>query len=217
MNIRVMLVDDHQMMREGLRALFDSEPGVEVVGEASDGRAALKMARTLTPDVVVMDIGMGDLNGIEATRCIKDEFDRTRVVALSAHSDKSYVHHMLKAGASAYVLKSAAHDELIRAVRAASAGKTYLSPEIAGPVIERSTHPEAPPEPSAFSVLGSREREVLQLIAEGKTSAETAKRMHISVKTVETHRRNISQKLGIHGTAELTKYAIREGLTSLES
>jgi DNA-binding NarL/FixJ family response regulator len=138
------------------------------------------------------------------------------VVALSTHTDKRYVHHMLDAGACGYVLKMSAYDELLRAVRAASQGRTYLSPEIAGLVVERSSGPQAGRETSAFSSLGAREREVLQLVAEGKTSGETAREMHISVKTVETHRRNIVQKLGLHGTAELTKYAIREGLTSVE-
>jgi DNA-binding NarL/FixJ family response regulator len=213
----VLLVDDHKMMCEGLRSLLAATPGMEVVGEASDGRMALDLVRTLSPDVVVMDIGMPELNGIEATRRIRSEFERVQVVALSTHGDKRYVRHMLDAGACGYVLKIAAHDELIRAVRSASLGRTYLSPEIAGMVVERSASPHADSELTAFSTLGAREREVLQLVAEGKTSAQTARQMHISIKTVETHRRNIVQKLGLHGTAELTKYAVREGLTSLET
>ncbi|MBK7878265.1 MAG: response regulator transcription factor [Planctomycetes bacterium] len=216
MSIRVLLVDDHMMMRDGLRALIAGQPDIEVVGEASDGRVALDLVRTLHPDVVVMDVGMAELNGVEATRRIRTEFERVKVVALSTHTDKRYVHHMLEAGACGYVLKIAAHDELLRAVRAASVGRTYLSPEIAGSVVERSTSKSQPGEPTAYSSLGPREREVLQLVAEGRTSGETAKAMHISIKTVETHRRNITHKLGLHGTAELTKYAIREGLTSLE-
>ncbi|MCE9595325.1 MAG: response regulator transcription factor [Planctomycetes bacterium] len=216
MTIRVLLVDDHKMMREGLRALLAPATDIEVVGDASDGRKALDLVRTLSPDVVVMDVGMPELNGVEATRRIRTEFERVKVVALSTHTDKRYVHHLLEAGACGYVLKIAAHDELVRAIRAASLGRTYLSPEVAGSVVERSTHPHGAGEVSAFSTLGSREREVLQLVAEGKTSAETAKEMHISIKTVETHRRNIVQKLGLHGTAELTKYAIREGLTSVD-
>lgn len=217
MSVRVLLVDDHKMMREGLCSLLSAVPDIEVVGEAADGRTALDLVRTLSPDVVVMDIGMSELNGIEATRRIRTEYERVKVVALSTHTDKRYVHHMLEAGACGFVLKISAHEELVRAVRAASLGRTYLSPEIAGSVVERSTHTRAGSDVSAYSSLGSREREVLQLVAEGKTSAETAKEMHISVKTVETHRRNIVLKLGLHGTAELTKYAIREGLTSLES
>lgn len=216
MTIRVLLVDDHQMMRQGLRALLSAETDIEIAGEAADGRTALDLVRTLLPDVVVMDIGMPELNGIEATRQIRTQHPKVRVVALSTHTDKRYVHHMLAAGACGYVLKIAAHGELVRAVRAASLGRTYLSAEIAGSVVERSTRAHDGGDVSAYSTLGAREREVLQLVAEGKTSAETAKEMHISVKTVETHRRNIAQKLGLRGTAELTKYAIREGLTSLD-
>lgn len=216
MKIRVLLVDDHRIMREGLRALLAGVPDINVVGEAPDGRTALNLVRTLSPDVVVMDVGMPELNGVEATRQILAANTRVKVIALSTYADKRYVHHMLEAGACGYVLKIAAHDELLRAVRAASLGKTYLSPEIAGPVVERSTHAHPGGEVSAYTTLSAREREVLQLVAEGKTSGETAKQMHISVKTVETHRRNIIHKLGLHGTAELTKYAVREGLTSLD-
>ncbi len=216
MTIRVVLIDDHQMMREGLRALLAAgAPDLEIVGEASDGRSALSLVRSLTPDVVVMDIGMAGLNGVEATRAIRADNKRVKVIALSTHTDKRYVHHMLDAGACGYVLKISAHDELVRAVRAAAVGKTYLSPEIAGSVVERAGDKSAS-DGSAYSTLGAREREVLQLVAEGKSSGETARKMNISIKTVETHRRNIVQMLGLHGTAELTKYAIREGLTSLE-
>lgn len=217
MKTRVVLIDDHKMMREGLAAMLATAPDIEVVGEGADGRSALQLARTVQPDVIVMDIAMPDLNGIEATTRIRAEHPRVKVVALSLHSDKRYVQHMLDAGASGYVLKVAAYDELLRAVRAASLGKDYLSPEITGAVVERSSHAHSGGGVSVYSTLGSREREVLQLVAEGKTSAETAKHMHISIKTVETHRRNIVQKLGLHGTAELTKYAVREGLTSVES
>lgn len=216
MTIRVLLVDDHAMMREGLRALLVDAADIEVVGEAADGRTALELLGTLRPDVVVMDVGMAEMNGIEATRRIRAEHETVKVIALSTHADKRYVQHMLEAGACGYVLKIAAYEELLRAVRAASRGQTYLSPEVAGSVVDRSTNARRAGDASAFAVLGAREREVLQLVAEGKTSAETAKQMNISIKTVETHRRNIVQKLGLHGTAELTKYAIREGLTSLD-
>ncbi len=216
MRIRVLLVDDHQIMRQGLGALLAGVPDIEVVGEAADGRTALDLVRTLVPDVVVMDVGMPELNGVEATRQIRAEYEHVKVIALSTHTDRNYVKHMLEAGACGYVLKIAAHDELVRAVRAASLGRTHLSPKIAGSMGERSTHADAGSNVSVYSSLSAREREVLQLVAEGKTSAETAKQMHISLKTVETHRRNIVIKLGLHGTAELTKYAIREGLTSLD-
>jgi DNA-binding NarL/FixJ family response regulator len=216
MSIRVLLVDDHRMMIAGLRSLLASQSDIEVVGEASDGRAALDLLSNVSPDVVVMDVGMPEMNGIEATRRIRAGYEHVRVIALSAYTEEHYVHHMLEAGACGYVLKVAAVEDLVQAVRAVNRGKTYLSPEIAGPVVERSTHAHAGGGTSAFSTLGSREREVLQLVAEGKASKQIATEMHISMKTVETHRRNIVEKLGLHGTAELTKYAVREGLTSLE-
>lgn len=215
MSIRVLIVDDHAMMRDGLCKLLRDAPDVEVIGDVSNGRSALELVRTLSPTLVVMDVGMPELNGIETTRRIRQEFPTVRVLALSTHADRRYVQHMLDAGASGYVLKISAYDELLRAVRAVGAGKTFLSPEIAGEVVERAVHGAVEADRSAYSRLGSREREVLQLVAEGRTSAETARQMHISIKTVETHRRNIVQKLGLHGTAELTKYAIREGITGL--
>jgi len=217
MTVRILLVDDHQLMREGLKVLLENEPDFEVVGEARDGRTALGLVKSLAPHVVVMDVGMPELNGVEATHRITTQYGNVKVIALSAYADQRNVLHMLDAGASGYVLKIGAHDELLRAVRAASVGQTFLSPEIAGMVVSQSTHPRSGNEPSAYSTLGAREREVLQLVAEGKLSKETAKEMHISIKTVETHRRNIAEKLGLHGTAELTKYAIREGLTSMDS
>lgn len=216
MTIRVLLVDDHQLMREGIESMLSHASDLTFVGGASEGRSALDMVRTLAPDVVVMDVGMPELNGIEATRLIRSEFPHVRVIALSTHTDRRYVHAMLDAGACGYVLKIGAHDELLRAIRAASQGQTHLCPEVAGFVVTRSTMPQDGRGSSVYATLGPREREVLQLVAEGKTSAEAARQMHISIKTIETHRRNIVQKLGLHGTAELTKYAIREGLTSVE-
>jgi two-component system NarL family response regulator len=214
MSIRILLADDHRMLREALRTILESEEGFEVVGEAQDGRTAVEMTRTLTPDVIIMDIGMPDLNGVEATRQIKSDTPSTKVIALSMHSDRHYVLGMLKAGASGYVLKAAAYDELRRAVQVVCGGKNYLSPDITGVVVD--AHLQGSFQPSTSAALGPREREIVQLLAEGHTSPQIAERLHISTSTVETHRRNIMKKLNLHSVAELTKYAIREGLTSLE-
>jgi DNA-binding NarL/FixJ family response regulator len=215
-SLRILLVDDHHMIREGLRALLAKESGFEVVGEAADGRTALSLVRSLSPAVVVMDIEMPELNGIDAARQIKAEHEHVKVIALSMHFDRRHVINMVDAGVVAFVPKMEAYDELVRALRAVSTGRTYLSPDIAGFVLERFAQEKQGNDASAFSRLSTREREVLQLLAEGKSSLTTAKLMHISIKTVETHRRNIVRKLGVHGTAELTKYAVREGLTSLD-
>ncbi|NJD56689.1 MAG: response regulator transcription factor [Nitrospirae bacterium] len=215
MTIKVLLADDHKIVRDGLRTLLEKNPDIVVAGEAEDGREALQMAQKLLPDVVVMDIAMPDLNGIEATRQILADRSAVRIVALSMHSDKRFVSEMLKAGASAYLLKDCAFEELITAIRTVMKGKIYLSPGIAGVVIGEYIRKDAKADSSVFSLLSDREREVLQLMAEGKTTKEVAAYLHVSVKTVETHRTNIMTKLDIHSIAELTKYAIREGLTSL--
>jgi two-component system NarL family response regulator len=216
MSIRILLVDDHQMFRDGLRSILASKEGVEVVGEAGDGSVAVEMAAALTPDVVIMDIGMHGLNGVEATRRIKANDPGAQVVALSTHSDKRYVLSMLEAGASGYVLKTAAVDEMCRAVQAVVEGKRYLSPEITGVVVDAHLHAPAQPGAPSPSPLGTREREILQLLAEGQSSPEIARRLNIATSTVETHRRNIMRKLDAHSIAELTKFAVREGLTPLE-
>lgn len=216
MTIRILLADDHQMLRDGLRAILASESDLDVVGEVGDGRSAVAMSRALVPDVVVMDIAMPDMNGVEATRRIKRENPEVKIVALSMYPDRRYVIGMLEAGASGYVLKASAYDELTRAVRAVSEGKKYLSPDITGVVVEAQVHPPPADQGSPYTVLGAREREIVQLLAEGKTSPQIADQLHISTATVETHRRNIMRKLGIHTVAELTKYAIREGLTSID-
>jgi DNA-binding NarL/FixJ family response regulator len=215
MSTRVLLVDDHQLMREGLRKILESAPGIQVVGEAADGRAALSAAAECRPDVVVMDVGMQGMNGIEATRRLGELLPGIKVVALSAHADKRYVRNMVRAGAAAYVLKESASDDLLRAVRAAARGEHYLSPRITGCVLESWTAPTREAS-SAQELLGAREREVLRLLSEGKTSKEIATALALSVKTVETHRRNITHKVGLRTIAELTKYAVREGLTELE-
>jgi DNA-binding NarL/FixJ family response regulator len=214
-SIRILLADDHALLRDGLRSILARERDVEVVGEAADGRAAVDQARKLAPDVVVMDVGMADLNGIEATRKIRSASPSTRVLALSTHSDRRYVAGMLDAGASGYVVKVSAYDELIRAVRAVVSGRVYLSPAVAnrpGAVRKDAARPEGP-----AATLAPREREVLQLIAEGHRTPEIARRLRISAHTVETHRRNIMQKLDIHSVADLTRYAIREGITPSDS
>jgi len=216
MSIRILLVDDHQMFRDGLRSILDSEPGVEVVGEAGDGRGAVEMARTLAPDVVVMDIGMHGLNGVEATRQIKADHPEVKVLALSTYSDRSYVLSMLEAGASGYVVKAAAFDEMRRAVQTVAKGKHFLSPDITGLVVDTHVREPSPAGGSAKNALGAREREILQLLAEGHSSPEIATRLHISTSTVDSHRRNIMRKLDVHSVAELTKYAVREGLTPLD-
>lgn len=214
MTIKTLIVDDHRMMREGLRAIFEQEPTIVVVGQAENGRAALDQVGELRPDVVVMDVGMPEMNGMEATRQIHAQHPGVRVIALSTHSDKRYVLGMLDAGASGYVLKVGAFDELQQAIHAVVGGQTYLSPAIAGTVVESLG--QKGPKTSASRDLGAREREVLQLLSEGNTSAQIAARLHISVRTVEAHRRNIMRKLDRHSVAELTKYAVREGLTSLD-
>ena len=215
MATRILLVDDHALVREGLRALLTSDAETEVIGEASTGREALELARNLDPDVILMDVGMPDLNGFEATRQMKSTAPGARVIALSTHSDKRYVLAMLEAGARGYIVKSAAGEELVRAIETVNRNQIYLSPAIAGVVVDSYLGREYPEEGIGAALLGSREREVLQLLAEGKSSPEIAAVMHISVSTVETHRRNIMRNLDLHAVAELTKVAVREGLTQL--
>jgi len=204
-------------MREGLKTLLLSEEDLEVVGEADDGRGAVALVLELRPDVVIMDVAMPGLNGIEATRQILRQVPRVRIIALSMHSDRRFVSEMLKAGAAGYLLKDGAFEELVRAIRAVLSGQTYLHPKIASIVIEHHVRRPAGAAGSVWSVLTAREREVLQLLSEGKTSKVIAEELHISAKTVESHRRQITEKLGLRSVAQLTKYAIREGLTSLES
>ena len=217
MSIRVLLSDDHRIVREGLRTLLEKEPDLEVVGEAEDGHSTVELARKLRPQVVVMDITMPGLNGIEATRRITEEVPAVKVLALSMHVDARFVERILKVGATGYLPKDCASKELTRAIRTVSANQTYLSPTIADIVRRDYLRQGSKADSSVFSILTAREREVLQLLAEGKTTKDIAFRLEVSVKTIETHRQHIMAKLNLHSLAQITKYAIREGLTSLES
>ncbi len=216
MTTRVMLADDHKIMREGLKALLEKQPDLEVAAEAENGLDAVRLAKKLMPHIVIMDIGMPGLNGIEATRRITADLPSTKVIALSMHSDKRFVIEMLKAGVSAYLLKDSASEELVSAIRTVLAGKPYLSPKITGVVLQDYLSTLSKTGPNAFTLLTPREREVLQLIAEGRTTKQIASALFVSAKTVDTHRQQLMEKLNLRSVAELTKYAIREGLTSLD-
>jgi DNA-binding NarL/FixJ family response regulator len=204
-------------MRDGLRSLLEKNPGMEVIAEAANGRTTVRLARKLSPDVVVIDVSMPDLNGIEATRQIIAESPNVKVIALSVHSDKRFVVGMLKAGAKGYLLKDCAFDELASAINTVAGNHAYLSPGISDTLIKDYVHNFPCCPDLDASPLTHREREVLQLLAEGKSTKEIAFLLNVSVKTAETHRYHAMSKLNIHSVAELTKYAIREGLTSLES
>jgi len=216
MSTRILIVDDHRITREGLRALLEKQAGVSVVGEAADGRDAVEAAERLHPDIVIMDVTMPNLNGVEATRRVLAVAPQARVIALSMHADQHFVKQMFDAGAAAYVLKEGAFEELTQAIQSTRGGETYISARIAN-VIIRDFVQGAPPRGPVVNaqVLSAREREVLQLIAEGKSTREIAALLSVGVKTVETHRRQIMIKLQMSSVAELTKYAIREGLTTL--
>jgi DNA-binding NarL/FixJ family response regulator len=214
MSIRILVADDHPVICQGLRLLLDREPGMQVVGEAHDGRAAIEMARDLRPHVVLMDLAMPMLNGVDATRKILAEVPTTKVVALSALSNARTVSDAMAAGVCAFVPKEGMADELVTAIRTAADGGTYLSPRVAGAMAYHRSN-GGPPGTHPIE-LTQREREVLQLISEGKATKEVARYLNVNVKTVETHRRSMMEKLGLDSVAELTKYAIREGITSLE-
>ncbi len=211
---RVLLADDHKILRQGLRTLLEQEKEIQVVGEADNGRSSVKLTGELAPDVVIMDVAMPDLNGIDATRRITEVEPRTRVLALSMHSDGRYVKGMLQAGARGYILKDCAAEELTHAIRTVMAGQIYVSPGVTGAIVNDYVRQlSAVDEPAT---LTRREREVLQLLAEGGSTANIAAGLHLSVKTIETHRKRIMDKLGLRSIAELTKYAIREGITTVD-
>jgi len=216
MTIKILLADDHKITRAGLKALLENQKNMTVVGEAENGRLAVRLAGELKPDVVVMDINMPELNGIEATRQIVAELPGTKIIALSMYSDKRYVVGMLKAGVSGYLLKNCAFDELVAAISAVMNNQNYMSQKIAGTVMKEYANILETSDNSPASHLSTREREVLQLIAEGMKTKDIADRIHVSIKTVETHRQQIMRKLNVTSIAELTKIALREGLTSLD-
>ena len=213
--IKVLLADDHKMIRAGLRLVLEQQPEISVAGEADDGRQAVSLAQELKPDVVVMDIGMPTLNGIEASLQIKQALPDTAIVMLSMHSDEGYILRALRAGAAGYILKDSAEADLVSAVRAVAEGKSFFSPKVSRILLEdymrklRKTGAE-----DSYDLLSAREREILQLVAEGQSSKEIANLLNLSVYTVETHRGNIMQKLNLRGIPELILYAVRKGIVS---
>ncbi len=220
MAIRILIADDHKIVCDGLKALLEAQPDMEIVAQADNGRDAVKLAQKQKPDMAIMDVAMPDLNGLEAVRQILANNPRIKVIALSMHADKRYVTGMLSSGASGYILKHCAFEELVHAIRVVLSNQVYLSPTIAGIVVKELAQSKSSRTSRSLSAsphaLTSREREVLQLLAEGHSAREIAQRLHLSVKTIETHRRQMMEKLEIRSIADLTKFAIREGLTSLD-
>ncbi len=213
--IPVLIVDDHKIIREGLQALIEGQGDFQVVGKAENGRQAVELAESLRPQVVIMDIGMPDLNGIEASRQLLQLLPKVKIIALSMHQEPKYISQMLQAGAKGYLLKNCAFEELLSAIDRVLNHQIYLSPGIAGIVLDGFLGNSAPLSDLANSALSSREREVLQLLAEGYSTKNCAYQLHVSIKTIESHRRQIMQKLDLHSIAELTKFALKEGITSL--
>ncbi|MGH7614523.1 MAG: response regulator [Gemmatimonadales bacterium] len=216
MNTRILLADDHRLFLAGLRALLEREPDLEVVGEVSDGLRAVGVAAETLPHLVIMDVSMPGMNGMEATRRILAQEPRTRILCLSMHAERRFVAAVLEAGAAGYLLKDCLVEELIRAVRAVMAGQVYLSPAVTAPVMAHYSAPRAEEGTGAFSRLTDREREVLQLLAEGYSTKAIAQRLGVSIKTIGTHREHVMRKLDLRSIAGLTKYAIDEGLTAPE-
>ncbi len=214
--MRILIADDHGVVRQGLRFLIEKQPDMEVVGEAEDGLVAARLAKELLPDIVIMDVSMPNLNGIEATRLILHEAPDARIIALSMYFNRNLIIEMLKAGALGYVLKSYLFDELVRAIRAVAANERYLSPRVTAVLVEDYINQLPASDKSTPCGLADRERQILQLLSEGQSTKQIALRLNISPKTADANRRQIMNKLGIFNVAELTKYAIREGLTSVE-
>lgn len=215
--IKLLLADDHAVVRSGLRMLLEAQPDMEIVGEAESGREALQLVRQLRPDVVLMDVQMPDMNGIEATEAIKARHPETVILALTMYEEDQYFFEMLKAGASGYIPKRAAPDDLVSAIRAVSQGEVFLYPSLASRLVQDYLERvESGDQPLIYDELTPREREVLIEIAEGLTNPEIAEKLVISVKTVDRHRENIMQKLNLHSRIDLVKYAIKKGLIDLE-
>lgn len=216
MSIRILLVDDHAMLREALHLMLAKEPNLEVVGEIGDGKEVTTAVATLAPDVIVMDVSMPSVNGIEATRSLIQSNPKTRIVALSAFGYKQFVMEMMDAGALAYVVKSAAGEQLVRAINSVARGEVYLCPETAATLVAANHRgSSASHDGQANKRLGRREMEVLRLLSQGMSSPQIGLDLHIAPSTVDVHRRNIMEKLDLHSVAELTKYAIRTGLTNV--
>lgn len=217
MGIKVLLVEDQKIVREGLRFFLENQPGIDVVAEADNGQAALQLTGELLPDVALMDLNMPVLNGIDTTRKICSEYPETRVLILSMHSEKQFLLEALRAGAKGYILKSSiSARELVQAIKNIAAGENYFSPIVIESILSDYIKDNAEKPPYRFSLISPREREILQLIAEGKNTKEIAYSLKVSPKTIDSHRQNIMKKLKLCSVAELTKFAIREGLTSYE-
>jgi DNA-binding NarL/FixJ family response regulator len=215
MNTRVLIVDDHKIFREGLISMLEKKPDIEIIGEAENGREAIRLFQELLPDIVIMDIVMPDMNGIEATRQISDKTTNAKIIGLSMHEDGRFAAEMLNAGASGFLLKDCAFEELVNAINTVKANGIYLSSKIKERMLEDYVNFLSKDNPSLFSVLSAREQEVLKCLAEGKSTREIASQLDVSAKTIEAHRQHIMEKLKINNTADLVKYAIRAGLTSL--
>jgi len=216
-NIKVLVADDHTILRQGIKALLDNQAGIEVIGEAKDGREALTLIERLLPDVILMDIGMPGLNGLEATRRIKKKFPEIKVLVLTMYTNEEYVFQILHAGANGYLVKETAFQDLISAIKAVYRDEAFMSPSISKKVINRYTQGVREANDTVCDILTTREREILQLIAEGSSSKKIAEALFISPKTVETHRTHIMDKLNIHNRTDLVKYAIRTGIVDIDS